>query len=581
MTVPRIAPFLLALCVAVLWAGAAAGTLRVDRFDLNLDLQPDGAFRIQETLTVTFATPHHGIERWIPVSYDIPTWGTRTNIDVDVQSVTLDGGNVPVLTRRRGADLYLRIGDPDVTIRDTHVYEITYLVTNALLFQDEALEIYWNVTGHEWRVPIDAATARVCLPAEIPTASVSTISYAGYAGSTSRGEGAVLDEAGCFTFSTGSLVPGEGLTIALAFPKEALPIAPPSLASRILRFLRTNLAALIPIVTLIGMFLLWWRIGRDPRKRAIAPTFALPRDMHAGVAGVLIDDQIDIRDISGMIVGLAVKGFLRIEEVHEEGDGAAKRSTPLDFLFVRRDRSTEELSGAEVAVLEALFESDGTSTTLSSLESRFYKHLPGIKSRLYSSLIEQGYYGSNPERTRASYRGLALIPVALAAASIFYWHSAYLAIMFGLSALVVLAFSPIMPRKTQEGVRAMEQVLGLSRYIRLAEVSRIEFHNAPEKSPETFERMLPYAIALNLTKIWSDQFADLLKTPPEWYGGGSTFRGHAFTLSLWHLSAGLNRTLATAPRTSAGGGKGAWGGGSGFSGGFSGGGFGGGGGGGW
>jgi uncharacterized membrane protein YgcG len=93
--------------------------------------------------------------------------------------------------------------------------------------------------------------------------------------------------------------------------------------------------------------------------------------------------------------------------------------------------------------------------------------------------------------------------------------------------------------------------------------------------------MLPYAIALNLTRVWTQQFEGLLKEPPEWYAStGPVFRPHLFTLSLWHLSAGMNRTLASAPRAASSG-RSAWRGGGSFGGGFSGGGFGGGGGGGW
>jgi len=264
-------------------------------------------------------------------------------------------------------------------------------------------------------------------------------------------------------------------------------------------------------------------------------------------------------------------------------DGETSRgngSLPLDYRFVRRSPSAGDLSETESELLRALF-SDGEDTVeLSSLEIRFHEHLPTIKSRLYSSLIENGYYAGNPERTRSFYRGLALFPILLGIASFIYWQSLFPGLMLAISGVIVFLFSQIMPRKTQAGTRALEQVLGLARYIRLAEVDRIEFHNAPEKSPETFERMLPFAIALNLTKVWTDQFEGLLKTPPDWYQGSTpVFRGHMFALSLWHLSSGMNRTLASAPRTA--GGKSAWRGGSGFGGGFSGGGFGGGGGGGW
>jgi len=102
-----------------------------------------------------------------------------------------------------------------------------------------------------------------------------------------------------------------------------------------------------------------------------------------------------------------------------------------------------------------------------------------------------------------------------------------------------------------------------------------------QKSPQLFEKLLPYAIALNLTSIWTKQFEGLFERPPEWYIGASpVFNGYLFGLSMMHLAGGMQRTFVSAPRTSSSG-RSAWGGGASFGGGFSGGGFGGGGGGGW
>jgi len=174
-----------------------------------------------------------------------------------------------------------------------------------------------------------------------------------------------------------------------------------------------------------------------------------------------------------------------------------------------------------------------------------------------------------------------MMGVAAGAAIGFVFGSLYLGVAIALCGLIVLAFSPIMPRKTKKGVRALVDVLGLSEYIRRAEVDRLEYHDAPEKSPELFGKLLPYAIALNLTSIWTKQFEGLLDEPPDWYVGHAlVFRAHLFTLSMLHMTRGMERTFVSAPRAASGG-RSAWSGGSSFGGGFSGGGFGGGGGGGW
>jgi len=115
-----------------------------------------------------------------------------------------------------------------------------------------------------------------------------------------------------------------------------------------------------------------------------------------------------------MLIGLAVKGYLRIEEIREEELGLAKkitelfrRSTPLDFQFAKVKEGDDALSEVERALFRGIFDAENSEMrTLSSMENKFYKILPGIKSNLYSGLIEQGYYPHNPERIRRSNAGL-------------------------------------------------------------------------------------------------------------------------------------------------------------------------------
>jgi len=215
-----------------------------------------------------------------------------------------------------------------------------------------------------------------------------------------------------------------------------------------------------------------------------------------------------------------------------------------------------------------------------------HRFLPTIKSRLIAEMIDAGYYKNSPERTRRSYVTLGTLMLPLAVFLGIQSASLYLALSVIVCGLIVLAFARIMPRKTRKGVRKLEEVLGLSEYIRRAEVDRIEFHNAPEKGPQLFEKLLPYAIALNLTGVWTRQFEGLLRDPPQWYAGPATapaFNVLVFSHTLSSMTHSMQQTFVSAPRSS---GRSAWsgrsfGGGSLFGGGFSGGGFGGGGGGGW
>jgi len=566
----------------------ASATLRISNFDAQIALDDQGILHIEERLKVDFFSPHHGIERWIPVSYSRST-GENITIDLHVTSVTQDGESVQYTTRRSGRNILVRIGDPNRTITGTHTYTIGYTVARALLFHDDYIQLYWNVTGNEWAIPIDSASATITLPPTVTATDVMTTSYVGYYGRDTLGREATIDDQGRFVFTASQLIPGEGLTIDMAIPRDQVGIAAPTTWQRILWFLNANKYAALPILALILMFVLWLKVGKDPRKGTIAPRFEPPRGMHPGEAGVLIDDRADLRDISAMVIGLAVKGYITIKEVDAEQAGITEKikglfghSGPLDYEFVKGKNTDSNLSKVETTLLNAMFDSaHPDERLLSSMENEFYKVLPKIKSALYAGLIKKGYYPNNPEHIRKSYAGAGIFGIVLAIVIGGWSGSLYLGLAIALSALIVFAFSPIMPHKTKKGVLVLQDLLGLSEYIHRAEVKQMEFHDAPEKSPQLFEKLLPYAMAFNLTSIWTKQFEGLMSESPQWYVGSTPgFHPALFYLGMMSLSSGMERTFVTAPRTSSGG-HSAWGGGSSFGGGFSGGGFGGGGGGGW
>jgi len=106
--------------------------------------------------------------------------------------------------------------------------------------------------------------------------------------------------------------------------------------------------------------------------------------------------------------------------------------------------------------------------------------------------------------------------------------------------------------------------------------------NPPEKTPELFERYLPYALALDCENEWNAKFTAVLAAAaaagaaaPIWYSGSNWDYGRTggFTDSLGRGLASSAASAATAPGSTSGSGGGG--------GGFSGGGGGGGGGGGW
>ena len=191
--------------------------------------------------------------------------------------------------------------------------------------------------------------------------------------------------------------------------------------------------------------------------------------------------------------------------------------------------------------------------------------------------MADGYYLHRPDTVRQAYIGSGIvIGVLMFVLSGFLSNSLGMAplpwIVSGiLSGGIICIFGWFMPARTIIGARTLEKVLGFEDFFGRVESDRIE---RIEKTPELFEKYLPYAMALHVEKKWVQAFSNIAMQPPAWYQGpyGSGFVPYIFVNDLNVMAMQAGTTMVSSPRSS---------GGSGFGGGYSGGGFGGGGGGGW
>jgi uncharacterized membrane protein YgcG len=231
-------------------------------------------------------------------------------------------------------------------------------------------------------------------------------------------------------------------------------------------------------------------------------------------------------------------------------------------------------------MLNALFDDGARDTVkLSELQNHFYVHLPKIRDCIFDTLVTDGYYLHRPDRVRASYlAGGVVVGMIIVALGVSYGAthgiaplSCFIAAIG--SAAAICGFGWFMPARTMTGARTLEKVLGFEDFLGRVEGDRLD---RIVKTPELFEKFLPYAMALEVEKKWVQAFSGIAMQPPNWYQGpyGAGFYPYLLVNDLNVMSHTAGSTFASAPRSSSGG--------SGFGGGggFSGGGFGGGGGGG-
>lgn len=563
-------------------------------FAAEYTIHPERTIEVVEQITVDFGDlQRHGIYRDIPVRYRrVATAGVpagRVSVDLDLEGVTDGAGNEWDTEVTRGDYVRIRIGDPDRTVTGWQTYVIHYTLSEGLGFFDDHDELYWQVTGTGWPVPIGKVEAVVSLPAQAARASAGDAPwaaecYAGWAESSDseRCEAQVVPP-GRYRFSAGRIEPGEGLTLVAAFPKGV--IAPPTAADRAMGGIVTYGPLAFPLIALVAMLLLWSQTGREPDAGSIVPRWHPPEGLRPGPAGTLHDQKADMDDVVATILDLAVRGHLRIREVPSSvldvvGEssfaGRALKTLGLydqDWKVERLEQDPADLARHEHLVLQGLFDGGEDTRRMSELHNEFYKHLDDIRNALYDQVVRQKLFPRSPDATRKLYLFAGIALGALGAVVGASLGHVFLGVGLGLSGLIVLLFSFIMPAMTLQGARLRRDVAGLEEYIRRAEKAELEFREAPEKTPAHFSEILPYAVALDVSDIWVGQFESVLaSSPPTWYVGnfGGGWSGSGFRSGLAGFESAATKTLGSTPGSSSGmGGGGSVGGGGGGGGGGS------------
>src|SRR6266403_5041758 len=346
--------------------------LRIENFQSETVVMPDGTIDVTETIQAHFiGGPWHGLYRTIPVEYVTPQ-GLNYTLFLDVKRVTdASGRALKYESSRERHYRKLKIYVPDAD-NSTKTISIEYSVSDALKFFEDHDELYWNVTGDEWDIPIQSASARIVLPEGTTNirANIFTGAY------RSRAQNADIEIAGngVEVRTREPLHLHEGLTVAVAFDKGF--VHEPTAAAKAVLFFRSNWPLGIPLVAFLLMFYLWWTRGRDPRLRPITARYEPPDQLTPGEAGTLVDNSADMRDITASIVDLAVRGYILIEE--KKKDHLLGLIHDKDYAFHLRKPRTEwsSLKPHEQELLGGIF-ADGVDTvTLSDLHNQFYQYLP-------------------------------------------------------------------------------------------------------------------------------------------------------------------------------------------------------------
>ena len=560
---------LLAAIALGLASSPASAEERIRDFHSQIAIAKDGTLDVTETIRVQVdnVAINHGIYRDFPLRYDAPR-GKRVKVGFKLLGTTLDGASEPNATESLSNGVRVKIGDADRIVPiGEHIYTVHYTATRELGRFKDFDELYWNVTGNGWRFPIDHASATITLPSAAKFGERSV--YTGHQGENS-GRGQVSGEsAGMISVETNArLDPGEGLTVAAAFPKGV--IDPPSAKTKLGWWLADwapPLAALFGLGGLIAfLYVAWQRAGRDPRAGTIVPIFAPPDGLTPSAMRYLIKQKFDNRGFAAALVDAAVKGHVRLVEE----DGGIFKKNERSIVRSIDAPGAQSLDAAEQAAINGLVDPGETiamdnenhttfATVIKGLSDKYGKRFEGVAFNrnlgwafaavgvavlgmlitaitclwvdgntgsmwmLLSPLALLGvilmWLGLPPMKTAsgctvhgvliviglvAAAGSLPAVPLALESGR---WMPIAIAAI-GIP-LALTAFAWI-DAPTVEGRKMLDRIAGFKQYLSITERDRLDKLQAPEDSLQLFERFLPYAIALEVENRWADRFTSML-----------------------------------------------------------------------
>ncbi|MGH7612950.1 MAG: DUF2207 domain-containing protein [Gemmatimonadales bacterium] len=566
------------LLVALAMAGAPVvaqeRSLAIERFHATIQVEPSGTIQVAESIVARFTGSWNGIYRTIPVKYRTAQ-GLNWTLGLDLQGATDEHGrSLHVEASRERHYIKYKIWVTDA-LDATHTVVLRYHATNGLRFFEEHDELYWNVTGDEWDVPIEAASARIELPPG--TQGIRAIAFNGVYGSTAKE--AAVDIAGTTVriAMPHALDYREGLTAVVGWNKGV--VTEPSATDRAVGVLGSNWPLAIPIPAFFLVFAIWRRRGKDPRRSPVTVQYEPPPGLTPGEAGTLLDNSADLRDVTATLVDLGVRGYLRFEERDDRKlfGLIGKREYLLHRLEPPSDATA--LAPHERQVFDGVFSGRGSPVELSDLQNEFYTQLPKIRTGIFDRLLGRGYYHARPDQVRTRWMvGGVVLGVLLGAggsalANRFLMTPVPFIVAAVLVALIVIGFGTVMPARTDAGARALEQVLGFEEFLRRVEAEHLK--KVIIGHPELFDRYLPFAMAFGVEKKWAKAFEGIYTDPPTWYVGShvTNFSVGHLSSSLGDLSSTVGSTMTSSPRGSSGSGFGGGGSSGGGGGGGGGGGF--------
>ncbi|MFD6950706.1 hypothetical protein A6A08_14340 [Nocardiopsis sp. TSRI0078] len=537
--------------------------------DIRLELDRAGILHGEETISFSGGAPAV-FTRALTETMLYDTDHDREFEVTGVRATDLDGDPLDVDVRKENGALFA-----DIPTAGTAGAVLTYRVSGTVSEVAQGVQMEWRAVGaYSHTVQSTNVTVTAPLPPEALSCLAGEPRSAMYCTASDMGP-----EAGVAHFLQADMDPDDRLDIVVNYPSgtaEGEPILTRrwSLASAFAVTPATaGVFGLLLVVLLGGLAVLIRVRGRDERalrKEAAAGEqapvaesehgrlrFAPPDGVHAGQIGTLVNETVDITDLTGAVVDLAVRGYVRLEELPHEN------FTSVDWRLVRLDGPPEDtLLAYEWMLLDALFGGRRT-IRLSQVgsphtSSDFPARIDRVREELYRDMVRMRWFARSPNqvRSRWSTAGMAVTAagVVLTGVLAVFTSAAFTGLAVIIAGAAVTAGAQYMPAKTALGSSVYAHTVGFRDYL----LGPRSASAPPGQRVELYSRYLPYAVIFGDVDRWANILASAALTdltPDEltgdglaWYTGPREWRIEDFADSISTFAVTLTGIITNARR---------------------------------
>lgn len=582
----------------------------INSYDIDVKVNENNTFDITETITANFYMRKHGIIRTIPLKNTIERLdGSKSTNRVKITNLQV---NNKYSKSNSNGNLAIKIGNQDTYVTGLQKYIIKYTYDIGADPVKDADEFYYNLIGNEWDTSISNISFSITMPKEFDASSLGFSS--GRYGYTDNNSVSYSVNGNTISgIYTDTLPAGNGLTIRLTLPDNYFVGA---------RDNKTDYYIIIGICLFIVFiaFVLWLLFGRD--KPVIETVeFYPPGGYNSAELAFLYKGETDDKAIVSLLIYLASKGYLKIEEIENKALFASTK----DFIIYKL-KEYDGTNEIEKLFFNGLFRTR-SAVTSSDLTNRFYITVNHIKKLLNKKENKTKIFDKKSLSLKKLIIPMMLIIFVLITAKSFYdagmlselpvalifpgigfslmisiltssgpistkifiviWGLLFggiptfliilpvifsnsisaITYLIGILCIILLyVFRKIILKRTPFGSEILGKIKGFKRFLETAEKDQLEA--MVEKEPEYFYNILPYTYALGVSDKWVEQFENIAVEPPSWYYSSTAFSVHSFGTFMNSTMTSVNTSMTSRPSSSSSGGSS----GGGFSGGGSGGG---------